>query len=810
MRPRGCGLIAIFCCAWALNGEVRLRGRVSSDTGTPVAGAAVTVRAAGGPAVLVRAIADPAGGFALNVPTAGDYLLDVEATGYFKLKDRAVEVTEGEHELSVTLNPVREFADSVDVSASSGSVELDRTSSEQTLTGAQIVDIPFPVTHDLKTAMRALPNVVQDNSNGIHLNGGAENQTLYLLDGFNVANPLTGTFDTRLSVEGVQEVTVESGAVRAQYGKGSAGVIAVDMRTGDDRLRYSATNFVPGIENNKGFRVGSYNPRFSLSGPVRRGRVWFSDSFWGQYNQTVIRELPPGQDTARSLRYSNYLHVQANLTPRNIASFGFLASLWSANDTGLGALDPAPTTVDRRSRQWFAYGKDQFYFGGGAVLELGFASNRTFLRQIPHGTDLYVYTPWGRSGNYFVRGVQDSSRDQGIANAYLPSFRWLGAHQFKTGADINWLAYGQNLARTGYEWLDANNLPVRRVLFAGNGRLSRKNFEAASYVQDSWRVRPSLLLEVGARSDWDTLLANWTASPRLGLAWSPPWLENTRVSGGYAVTFDATNLELFTRPYDEYPVTYYYPPFGTPAAPVRAWFLLSGGYRSPRFATWNAAVDHRFGRNLFVRVEGIRRRGVNGLTYVGSSGLSSATDSVFRLLNARDDFYDALQVTMRQNFRKEYGWMVSYTRSRARSSEVLDFASDTPLLTNANSGRLPWDSPDRFLFWGYLPAFRKNWAVAFLGEYRSGFPFSIVDTAGQVVGPVNGGEFPAFFELNLHLERRFDWRGQRWAGRVGYNNITGRHNSNTVANVIGTPQFLTFYGGQSRALQFRIRWLGKL
>ena len=32
--------------------------------------------------------------------------------------------------------------------------------------------------------------------------------------------------------------------------------------------------------------------------------------------------LPPGQDAAHSFRYNNFLHVQANLTPANIATVG--------------------------------------------------------------------------------------------------------------------------------------------------------------------------------------------------------------------------------------------------------------------------------------------------------------------------------------------------------------------------------------------------------------------------------------------------------------------------------------------------------
>jgi hypothetical protein len=807
---RSCWLLAgpALWFGVVLSAQVRLTGRVVNNTNAPVANAALTIYAPPPATFRVRTFTDASGAFSVQLPAEGEYLLDAEATGHYPLKNRSI--TAGS-EVTVALPPVREFAEAVDVSASVNNVGLDQVASEQTLTGANVLDIPFPVTHNVKNAMRALPGVVQDGTNGVHLNGGAENQSLYLLNGFNIGDPLTMRFDTRLSIESVQTMDVEAGTVSAEYGKGSAGVVSIQTRTGDDRIRYSATNFIPGVENQKGLRIGSWNPRVNISGPIRRGRVWFSDSLASQYDQTVIRELPSGQDTATSLRFSNFLTVQANLTPANIANFGFLATSWRADRNGLGALDPPETTTNQRSRQWFAYAKDQIYFGRGAVAEFGFASNRTFSRQIPQGHDIYVFTPYGRSGNFFVDGVQEASRDEIIGNAYLPSFEWMGTHQIKVGTDLNRLSYWQNVRRTGYEWLRADLSPVRRVLFAGDGELQLSNFETTAFVQDSWRLRSNLLLEVGLRSDWDNLLGNWTASPRFGIAWSPKALETTRISGGYAITYDATNLQLFTRPEDQYPVTYYYPPYGDNTQPVRSLFEIGPRrFASPRFQTVNAAVDHRVGPNIYLHTQWLRRRGANGLAYgaIGSPALGS--DTILRLQNLRADRYDSLEFTLRQNFRREYGWMASYTHSSARSSTVLDLSSDTPLLVSENSGRLPWDAPNRIFSWAYLPTFWKDWAVAYLAEYRTGFPFSIQNEVGEVVGSVNGRRYPDFFELNLHIEKRFHFRGQRWALRAGCNNITGHNNPNVVNNYIDSPQFLAFYGGQSRALNFRIRWLGKL
>lgn len=807
---RSCWLIA---CAgvWfsvVLSAQIRVAGRVTNDTNAPLANVSVTFRGVTEGAHRVQTFTDAAGLFAVQLAAPGDYLLDAETPGHYPQKDRRIAVGDAE-EISVTLVPVREFSESVDVTASSSSVALDQAASQQRLSGSDVLDVPFPVTHNVKNAMRALPGIVQDHANGIHLNGAGENQALYLLNGFNIGDPLTMRFDARMSIEAIQSMEVASGAVPAEYGKGSAGVISVNTRTGDDRFRYSATNFVPGVEHQKGLRIGSWNPRFNISGPIRRGRLWFSNNFAPQYTQTVIPELPAGQDTGTSFRLNNFLHLHANLSPSNIASFGFLASKWHAARTGLGALDPWETTTDRRAEQWFLYGKDQVYFARGAVAEFGYASNRTRFRQIPQGHELYIYTPDGRQGNFFVDGRQEASRDQVIASYYAPSFDRGGAHQFKFGTDLNRLSYWQDMRRTGYEYRRADASPIRRVLFEGDGTFRRTNFETALFVQDSWRIRPNVLLELGVRSDWDRVLRNWTASPRVGVAWSPSRSENTRLSAGYAIAYDATNLELFARPFDQRPVTYYFQPYAGLQQPVRSVFELNGRpLASPRFTNLSFAVDRRFGPNLVLHAQAMRRRGKNGLAYLGVP--SPGPDWAYELSNARGDRYDAIELTLRQNFRHEYSWMASYVRSRARSTAALDLSADTALLVDENAGRLPWDAPHRFLSWGYLPTFWRDWAVAYLAEFRSGFPFSVQDELGQIQGGVNSRSYPDFFELNIHIEKRFHFRGQRWALRLGANNILNRNNPNVVNNNIDSPRFLTYYGGQSRAFNVRIRWLGKI
>src|SRR5579883_578874 len=110
---------------------------------------------------------------------------------------------------------------------------------------------------------------------------------------------------------------------------------------------------------------------------------------------------------------------------------------------------------------------------------------------------------------------------------------------------------------------------------------------------------------------------------------------------------------------------------------------------------------------------------------------------------------------------------------------------------------------------GLSPHAQEKLGDRLLTEARDGFPFSVQQPDGQVVGAVNSHRLPFWFNLNLHLERRFRWRGYRFAIRGGFNNITDHNNATLANNIIGSPQYLTYFGSEGRHLVFLLRWLGK-
>jgi len=784
---------------------LRITGRTLSDTAAPVAGAEVELRRPDADAVVARDTSDAAGAFTLEVRERGDYVVTVRRPGFYTLEHLAVAV-DGDASLSLTLSPVREHLESLDVTSRGDPVGLTQNASEKSLSGAEAMTIPFTGSHNVKNALRTLPGVVQDAVNDVHIDGAREHQTLFVLDGFNIGDPLSGRFDPRVSVEAVQSMTVRAGVYAAEHGKNSGGVIELTTQAGGDRLRFGATDFVPTIAREHGLHVQDWTPRVSVSGPIARGRAWFANSFIGEYDQSFVKELPEGANSMSRRRLSEHLRTQVNLAPSNVVQIGGLGSGGRDRRLGLTPLDPVSTTRNQRSRVWFASIRDQHYFHSGTVVETGYAYTRTSLRLTPKGSEPYISTPEGRSGNYYYSGRQRSTRDQGIVNLYLPALTFGGSHQIKAGLDVDRVSYWQDATRGRIELRDKIGTPIRSVSYFGSGVSFTTNREVSAFVQDAWSLHPRLVLQVGLRSDWDSLTRDWTASPRVTLAWAPRADDATKLSAGFAVTHDAALLQLFAIANDQVPVSVYHPPYGS-GAPLASRFQVDEGLSSPQYRTWMAALDRRLPAGLFLHAQATSRRGRNGLAFFGVPLRDDNT--LQELANLRTDRYDAAEISVRQRFGHEYGWLAGYTRSSVRSNAVVDASPDNYYVAADNSGPLPWDTPHRVIGWAYFPTFRPKWSGSCLFEYRTGFPYSAVDSAGFVAGSAGAYRFPDYFDLTIGVERRTRLFGQTWSLRASINNVTNHHNPTTVNAVVEAPEFGTFYGGSGRALTGRVRWLGR-
>ena len=141
---------------------------------------------------------------------------------------------------------------------------------------------------DIRYSLPLLPGVLQDSTGQLHVDGASTRQVYDQIDGFNVSDPATGQFLTRVSVDAVRSADVASSRYSTEFGKSSGGVISLRTGTGDDHWRLTATDFIPGIQDRRGFNVNNWTPRAMASGPIRTGKAWFMDALEGEYDSTDL------------------------------------------------------------------------------------------------------------------------------------------------------------------------------------------------------------------------------------------------------------------------------------------------------------------------------------------------------------------------------------------------------------------------------------------------------------------------------------------------------------------------------------------
>ena len=814
----GCVLLAACTC---LRGQVTLVGRVVDENSSGIEGAQVEFRPVG-EGIPVSVSSDQAGNFRASLGAEGEYAIRAERQGFYVYRG-SQSFGAGSSQLTVTLNHVQEFSEKVDVIASSPPIDPQQPADHKELVNTEIQAIPFPASQDYRNALALMNGVVLDNSGIPHFNGGAASQTNYTLDGFNMSDPVTGGLNTRLNVDAIQSTDLETSRFSAESGRGAAGVLDVKTKMGDDRWRFGATNFFPSVSTDGGLHVNKFTPRLEFSGPLVKGKAWFYNGLDLFYHDDSVFGLPNGQNRVRGTDFNDLNRFQVDLTQANILTASFLYNLSDSNHNGLSVLNPVPTTLSQRRTLYMSTIRDQHYFGHGALFEAAFADSRSQFRDLPQGNQIFEITPFGDLGNYFVALERHSYRQQWLGNLYLPTLHFWGTHQLKFGVDFEREAFHQQSTRHPYEVLDSSSDLQRYVSFTGSPFEDRKNFEGAEFVEDHWSPHEGLTLEGGLRAEWNEIVRALEVAPRFAVAWSPRFLADTKFSAGWGIYYDAINLNIVSQQQDQVSLSTFYLPGGVVEGPVTTQFEVYDKYlKAPYYQNASATVERKLPRQYYLKAGYTRRQGDRGFTFyptvpVTQGGLPQGVS--YLLDNSRRERYDALDFTLRHTFSGKFEWFAGYTRSSARSNAAVNYSLENPIFGPQGAGPEPWDAPNRFHTWGFVPlpnailphALRfitHNTSVAYLVEFRTGFPFSVVDEQGFMVGAPNSMRFPDYFNINLSLERRFTAIHYLWAWRFGFNNLTNNPNPNVVNNVMGTPEYLTFTRGQVRAFNVRLRFLG--
>jgi hypothetical protein len=315
------------------------------------------------------------------------------------------------------------------------------------------------------------------------------------------------------------------------------------------------------------------------------------------------------------------------------------------------------------------------------------------------------------------------------------------------------------------------------------------NVHVAGFLQDDWRVRPRLSLNLGVRYEIDTdvnnisrvnqlnpIVASFVTGPRrrdtnnigprLGFNWTTPDAR-TSVRGGYGIYYDRITLEIesLERGLDGRalpievragntffvdPVTGRLPPNAPSVSNPFSGFILPGAgasginiidphLQNPMVQQASLGLERQIGPRQVVRVDVVHDHGTDFLIgrTVGTveNPVVGGPDRVVSLESSAKTNYDALLVETERRFAGRFGLRASYTLSKAMNyanDDQIPFGNG-PLDPNnlaREYGPAPNDQRHRLVVSGSVDL-GGQFTLAGLWTAASGVPMDILMPDGQ-------------------------------------------------------------------------------
>ncbi|HEU5335664.1 MAG TPA: carboxypeptidase-like regulatory domain-containing protein, partial [Terriglobales bacterium] len=258
-------LLALICATCLAQSSLTLSLTVNDENGVAQGSVRVSLQFAGSSTVFKQET-DFSGRCRFMDLSPGAYHLRAEKEGFYALT-QVVQVSPAATAIEVALHHVQEVKEEVNVVESAPAIDPEKIADTRSLSALDIINIPYPITRDYRNILPYIPGVVQDSSGQPHVSGGHTYETLDTLDGFDVTDPVNGTLRLRVSTDALRGIDVQTSRYSAEYGRSSAGVLSLSTGIGDDRLRFTGTNFLPSFKFIRGVNLDKWTPRFTVSGP---------------------------------------------------------------------------------------------------------------------------------------------------------------------------------------------------------------------------------------------------------------------------------------------------------------------------------------------------------------------------------------------------------------------------------------------------------------------------------------------------------------------------------------------------------------
>jgi hypothetical protein len=700
--------------------------------------------------------------------------------------------------VEMRLTFVRESVEVV-VPANSPTESLQPVAVSDLLTGAKM-DIQPLAGDDFQSLLTVLPSIIRGPEGRLRVKGGAPTTGALQLSSASLNDPSTGDFDLELPSGSVESVEVLSNPFAAEYGRFSTSVTQVRTKRGTNEWVFTPTNLVPGF--GKGFAyVNKFEPRLSISGPLKRDRLLFGQYFQYRFVRTAVKSLPDEPQIGLD-SFDSFTRLDAVLSSRHALTAGVIYFPRKITNATMSTFRPEETTP-RFTQEGFSTGAvDRLILSSNAVLETTLALRTFEVDQKTQGERPMVYAPQGQSGNFFNR-QERNVRSLQFVEALTLSKDWHGQHVFKFGLDLqhsrfDGVAYSQEVDAVRLDGSLATRTTFEPTLT--NPEVSGTEF--GLYAQDRWRVTDRLNLELGLRMDRDDVVEKINYSPRIGMAVSVLPEGRGILRGGFGKFAERTPLVVgaFTQ-YDVQTVSRFAADGTALGSPVTFVHVVDPALKTPESIVGTVAWDQRFGRRFFFKAAYLHRRGSSAFILE-----PDAARGLLTLSSTGESEYWELETTGRFLASEYRDISVSYVRSRS-TRDLNDYDQfygnfRNPIIRANENGRSPTDVPNRIIVRGTI-GLPGRWVFSPLYEWRTGFPWSAVNEFQDFVGLRNeAGRLPTVSTLDFTLARPWHFRKYHFTAGLKIYNLFDAGSERDVQNNVTAPDYGAFYNPIQRSIGF--------
>jgi hypothetical protein len=578
---------------------------------------------------------DARGEFSATFIPVGRYTIKVEAQGFKTFVQRGLELGAGQ-QLRFPINlELGEVTQQIDVVAKAPLLQNAAVQLTDTIGRSQLEELPLS-RRDFTQLLTLQNGIARGSQELVQINGLASGGITVTVDGVDAAGdpetPSLSMFQGAnqinvMSQEAIQEVNVSKGVISAEVGRTFSGNINLISKSGTNDFHGSL------FEN---WQNDVLNARYALLAPTARKPTVRFHQFGGSIGGPVIKNKAFFFFAYEGYRQSN-LSIQTNIVPT--PEFKALAIAAVPAYKQVLELFPAPTATyapGAASAFWQGTSSDiardnhmvmrgDYNLTSADMLSGRYTTGRperTQPRPVPANPRDYIYSTdsanlsWVHSAPSWTSeariGVNftSSNRLDRMYETNVPGIEVQGqfavagellilkGHSY-SGEEIIAKTFGRHTLKFGgiftvqapgrfdeetpiYRYGNAAdflaNRPNRVQFTFGVPRYYAQTWQPAVFVQDDFRVRPNLVLNLGVRYEYYSVLkdeggllynagnlANALALPtrtrpadsaykadfnnilpRVGLAWSLGKDNKTVVRSGFGISVAPLNLRLFS------------------------------------------------------------------------------------------------------------------------------------------------------------------------------------------------------------------------------------------------------------------------